>query len=158
MNSSHKNRVLYSAAIRSQHSLAVQDRHGSDPKRQIEIQLSPLSSTTKFPACICSILPSFVAITVHAKPGSKFATITDFTDDALGVQIDAPAQDGESNAALLDYISSVFLSISLASCYRGQKKVGSIGSGSKSRDKIVIVEEVPLLGVFDALDRVFMNH
>lgn len=29
------------------------------------------------------------------------------SDDAVGVQIDAPARDGEANAALLDYISSV---------------------------------------------------
>lgn len=30
-------------------------------------------------------------------------------DEALGVQIDAPAKDGEANAALLEYISSVIL-------------------------------------------------
>lgn len=34
-------------------------------------------------------------------------------DEALGVQIDAPAKDGEANAALLDFISSV---MSLFSC------------------------------------------
>ena len=33
--------------------------------------------------------------------------LADFGDDALGVQIDAPAKDGEANAALLDYMSSV---------------------------------------------------
>ena len=33
--------------------------------------------------------------------------VADFGDDALGVQIDAPAKDGEANAALLDYMSSV---------------------------------------------------
>lgn len=33
--------------------------------------------------------------------------VADFDDDALGVQIDAPAKDGEANAALLDYMSSV---------------------------------------------------
>lgn len=31
----------------------------------------------------------------------------DFDDEALSVQIDAPARDGEANAALLDYIGSV---------------------------------------------------
>lgn len=31
----------------------------------------------------------------------------DFSDESLGVQIDAPAKDGEANAALLEYISSV---------------------------------------------------
>jgi uncharacterized protein YggU (UPF0235/DUF167 family) len=29
------------------------------------------------------------------------------SDEAVGVQIDAPARDGEANAALLDYICSV---------------------------------------------------
>lgn len=33
----------------------------------------------------------------------------------------------------------------------------SIGSGSKSRDKVVIVEEVTLQNVFDALDKVLKN-
>lgn len=36
-----------------------------------------------------------------------FFVNSDFSDEALGVQIDAPAKDGEANAALLDYISSV---------------------------------------------------
>lgn len=34
----------------------------------------------------------------------------------------------------------------------------SIGSGSKSRDKIVIVEEVTLQSVVDALNRVVQNR
>lgn len=40
---------------------------------------------------------------------SKSVENLGFDDDALGVQIDAPAKDGEANAALLDYISSVSL-------------------------------------------------
>lgn len=39
---------------------------------------------------------------------------SDVDDDAVGVQIDAPAKDGEANAALLDYISSVSLSFLLS--------------------------------------------
>lgn len=69
----------------------------------------PPQSAAGYPACLRSISPSSVAITIHAKPGSRLATITDMDDDALGVQIDAPAKDGEANAALLDYISSVIL-------------------------------------------------
>ncbi|CAK9167979.1 unnamed protein product [Ilex paraguariensis] len=34
----------------------------------------------------------------------------------------------------------------------------SIGSGSKSKDKVVIVEEVTLQSVFDALDKAFKSH
>ncbi|GFZ14350.1 hypothetical protein Acr_24g0005400 [Actinidia rufa] len=100
----------------------------------------------QFPSCLRFVPPSSVAITIHAKPGSKIATITDISDYALGVQIDAPAKDGEANAALLDYISSVI---------GVKRRQVSIGSGSKSRDKVVIVEEfqreqpaVPNLGLF----------
>ncbi|KAG6531708.1 UPF0235 protein C15orf40 homolog [Zingiber officinale] len=98
----------------------------------------------KFPGCLRLLPPSTVAITIHAKPGSKVATITDVGDDALGVQIDAPARDGEANAALLDYISSV-LGV--------KKRQVSIGSGSKSREKVVLVQEVTLQNVLDALNK-----
>ncbi|XP_008785792.1 UPF0235 protein C15orf40 homolog [Phoenix dactylifera] len=97
------------------------------------------------PACLRLLPTSSVAITVHAKPGSKVATITDFGDEALGVQIDAPARDGEANAALVDYISSV-LGV--------KKRQVSIGSGSKSREKVVIVQDTNLQNVFDALNKV----
>ncbi|KAL7589298.1 uncharacterized protein LOC111915553 [Lactuca sativa] len=103
----------------------------------------PPPSTTKFPGCMRFIPPSSVAITIHAKPGSKVATITDFDDDALGVQIDAPAKDGEANAALLDFISSVI---------GVKKRQVSLGAGSKSRDKVLIVEGVSLEAVYNALD------
>ncbi|BFG35214.1 hypothetical protein CerSpe_214880 [Prunus speciosa] len=104
----------------------------------------PVNPTNNFPTSIRYIPPSSVAITIHAKPGSKIASITDFSDEALGVQIDAPAKDGEANAALLDYISSV-LGV--------KKRQVSIGSGSKSRDKVVIVEEMTVQSVFDILDK-----
>ncbi|XP_058087064.1 uncharacterized protein LOC131234302 isoform X2 [Magnolia sinica] len=64
------------------------------------------SNENKYPCCIRFLPPSTVAITVHAKPGSKLPAITDINDEALGVQIDAPAKDGEANAALLLFISS----------------------------------------------------
>ncbi|KAL5555703.1 hypothetical protein UlMin_037939 [Ulmus minor] len=107
------------------------------------------SNSPKFPSCLRFVSPSSVAITIHAKPGSKIASITDLSDEALGVQIDAPAKDGEANAALLDYISSV-LGV--------KRRQVSIGSGSKSRDKVVIVEEVTLQSIFDALDKVLKGN
>nr|GMD54928.1 UPF0235 protein C15orf40 homolog isoform X2 [Ipomoea batatas] len=110
---------------------------------------STQSPTSKYPACLRVVAPSSVAITIHAKPGSKIATITDLSDEAVGVQIDAPAKDGEANAALLDYISSVI---------GVKRRQVSIGSGSKSRDKVVIVEEVNVQTVFDALDKASKSH
>ncbi|KAG4203205.1 hypothetical protein ERO13_A05G386900v2 [Gossypium hirsutum] len=104
----------------------------------------PSENDTKFPASIRSVPPSSVAITIHAKPGAKSSSITDFSDDSVGVQIDAPAKDGEANAALLDYISSV-LGV--------KRRQVSIGSGSKSRDKVVVVGDITLQSVFDALNK-----
>ncbi|KAE7998292.1 hypothetical protein FH972_002851 [Carpinus fangiana] len=106
---------------------------------------SPSVQPNNFPSCIRSIPPSSVAITIHAKPGAKSSSITDLSDEAVGVQIDAPAKDGEANAALLDFMSSV-LGV--------KRRQVSIGSGSKSRDKVVIVEEVTIQTVFNALDKV----
>ncbi|KAL7142057.1 hypothetical protein ABFS83_08G096900 [Erythranthe nasuta] len=106
-------------------------------------------SPSKYPACIRPIPPSSVAISIHAKPGSKLAAITDMSDDALGVQIDAPPKDGEANAALIDFISSVI---------GVKRRQVSLGSGSKSRDKVVIIEEVTLQTVFDALNRALLNQ
>ncbi|KAJ9177774.1 hypothetical protein P3X46_012948 [Hevea brasiliensis] len=119
------------------------------PTRPIQInqshrlQIQETISRLVFDSCLRP--PPSIAITIHAKPGAKSSSITDFSDEALGVQIDAPAKDGEANAALLDYISSV-LGV--------KRRQLSIGAGSKSRDKVVIAEEVTLQGVFDALDKV----
>ncbi|KAI4330131.1 hypothetical protein MLD38_028436 [Melastoma candidum] len=99
-------------------------------------------NATGFPSCLRIISPSSVAITVHAKPGSKAASITEVGEEAVGVAIDAPAKDGEANAALLEFISSV-LGV--------KRRQVSIASGSKSRDKVVIVEEVTIQAVSNAL-------
>ncbi|CAM8948909.1 unnamed protein product [Rhodiola kirilowii] len=56
------------------------------------------TANSKFPSCIRSVPRSSVAITIHAKPGSKVAAIT-------GMQIVAPPKDGEANATLIDYAS-----------------------------------------------------
>ncbi|KAL1337516.1 hypothetical protein HN51_032209 [Arachis hypogaea] len=115
-------------------------------KAKAEPRAQPLPQTSdKFPSCIRIMSPSSVAVTIHAKPGSKSASVTDISDEAVGVQIDAPARDGEANAALLNYISSV-LGV--------KRRQVSIGTGSKSRDKTVIVEDVTQQFVFDALDKV----
>ncbi|OWM91412.1 UPF0235 protein C15orf40 [Punica granatum] len=104
----------------------------------------PQPPTSSFPSCLRPVPPSSVAITIHAKPGSKSASITDLSDEAVGVQIDAPPKDGEANAALLDYMSSV-LGV--------KKRQVLLGSGSRSRDKVLIVEDVMIQSVFDALSK-----
>ncbi|KAL0815431.1 hypothetical protein Bca101_071875 [Brassica carinata] len=115
-------------------------------------------NTSSFPACLRLLTPSSVAITIHAKPGSKSASITDVSDEAVGVQIDAPARDGEANAALLEYMSSVNLSLVSSSHKKFsafvlgvKRRQVSLGSGSKCRDKVLIVEDMTQQRVFQAL-------
>ncbi|XP_068660863.1 small ribosomal subunit protein eS25-like [Aristolochia californica] len=43
---------------------------------------------------------------MFAVPSRLLLFVLDLSDEAVGVQIDAPAKDGETNAALLEYISS----------------------------------------------------
>ncbi|KAF3336489.1 hypothetical protein FCM35_KLT19075 [Carex littledalei] len=105
---------------------------------------APAAPDPGVPGCLRLVPPSTVSISIHAKPGSKSASITDIGEDAVGVQIDAPARDGEANAALVDFISSV-LGV--------KKRQVSIGSGSKSREKVVLVQETTLQTVFDALNK-----
>ncbi|XP_020599367.1 UPF0235 protein C15orf40 homolog [Phalaenopsis equestris] len=104
----------------------------------------PAVTTVSFPACLSLIPPSAVSICIRAKPGSKTSAITDVSEEAVGVQIDAPARDGEANAALIDFISSV-LGV--------KRKQVSISSGSKSRVKAILVQEVTIENVFDALNK-----
>ncbi|KAJ0972767.1 hypothetical protein J5N97_020726 [Dioscorea zingiberensis] len=106
----------------------------------------------EFPACLRAVPPFTVAIAVHAKPGSKVATITDVGDEAVGVQIDAPARDGEANAALLEFMSSLGHS-SPMQILGVKKRQVSIGSGSKSREKVVLVEDMTLQNVFNSLNK-----
>uniref|UniRef100_A0A7N0ZXM4 Uncharacterized protein n=1 Tax=Kalanchoe fedtschenkoi TaxID=63787 RepID=A0A7N0ZXM4_KALFE len=114
-------------------------------KAKVGAAADAATASSKFPSCIRHVPPSSVAITIHAKPGSKVAAITDFSDDALGVQIDAPPKDGEANAALIHFMASV-LGV--------KKRQVSLGAGSKSRDKVLVVQDVTLQSVFDALDKV----
>ncbi|KAJ0096996.1 hypothetical protein Patl1_27797 [Pistacia atlantica] len=132
-------------------------KKGKAKAKSGESTQSSQASTNKtqndnLPSCIRVVSSSSVSITIHAKPGSKVSSITDVSDEVVGVQIDAPAKDGEANAALLEYISSVSFVYRRAVLGVKRRQV-SIGSGSKSRDKVVVVEKVTPQNVFNALDK-----
>eukprot|EP00252_Welwitschia_mirabilis_P009835 TRINITY_DN2270_c0_g1_i1.p1 TRINITY_DN2270_c0_g1~~TRINITY_DN2270_c0_g1_i1.p1 ORF type:complete len:123 (-),score=20.08 TRINITY_DN2270_c0_g1_i1:401-769(-) len=107
------------------------------------VQAQSTESST-FPSCLRLVPPSSVSISIRAKPGSKVASVKDVNEEAVGVQIDAPARDGEANAALIDFMSTV-LGV--------KRRQLSIGSGSKSREKTLLVEDTSLQHVYDALIR-----
>lgn len=63
-----------SLSARSLSVMAPSSKKGKGKPNSAESTQPP--STTKFPACIRFVPPSSVAITIHAKPGSKLASIT----------------------------------------------------------------------------------
>lgn len=72
-----------------------------------------------------------VHIRISAKPGSKLSSITDFSQESVGVAISAPPVDGEANTHLLKYPSSVL----------GVRKSDlCLESGARSRCKVVSVQ------------------
>ncbi|KAG6558126.1 hypothetical protein Mapa_000307 [Marchantia paleacea] len=74
---------------------------------------------SSIPASIRSRPDASVSISVHAKPGSKSSGITDVGEERVGVQIDAPARDGEANEALLGFMAEGSSIISSRSNERG---------------------------------------
>ncbi|KAG0488006.1 hypothetical protein HPP92_006558 [Vanilla planifolia] len=108
-----------------------------------------LSAPANIPASLRFVPPSSVFINIRAKPGSKSSTITDIGEEEVGVQIDAPARDGEANAALIDFMSSV-LGV--------KRRQVSLSSGSKSREKVVLVQEVTIENVFGALSKACISQ
>ena len=94
---------------------------------------SPASaSVPPLPACVRASADGSVTLAVHAKPGSKRAGLVALTD-VVEVAIDAPAREGEANAALAEFLADVL---------RVKRRQVSLCSGGKSRDKVFRVEEL----------------
>lgn len=88
-----------------------------------------------------------ILIRIHAKPGAKQNTITDITDDGVGVQIAAPPIDGEANTELIKYLAGIL---------NLRKSDLSLDRGSKSREKTVLVDKttnVTLDNIRDLIER-----
>lgn len=74
-----------------------------------------------------------VTIKIQAKPGAKCNSITDISDEAVGIAISAPPTEGEANAELVKYLASIF----------GVRKSDvSLDRGSRSRQKVVVVSGI----------------
>lgn len=73
-----------------------------------------------------------ICIKILAKPGSKQNSITDISDEGIGVQIAAPPVEGEANTELVKYLSKVL----------GLRKSDvSLDKGSKSRQKTILISK-----------------
>ncbi|XP_066155574.1 UPF0235 protein C15orf40 homolog [Euwallacea fornicatus] len=71
-----------------------------------------------------------ILIQIHAKPGAKQNTITDVSDDGIGIQINAPPVEGSANIELVKFIASFLGLKSSAVC---------LERGHKSRNKVLRV-------------------
>ncbi|KAL9273428.1 hypothetical protein AKJ16_DCAP26902 [Drosera capensis] len=134
-------------------SASMLSRHHSPHETRLQIRLNHRSLL--YPDDIVADFPSFAII-------SFGGVVPYINDDAVASRIDAPARDGEANAALLDFISSLEGRVdcheksdsNLGNRFWGlNRRQISLGSGSKSREKVVVVENVTLQGVSDALGK-----
>lgn len=84
-----------------------------------------------------------IIIKIHAKPGAKQNSVTDFLDEAIGIQIAAPPVDGEANAELVKYISKVL---------QLRKSDVSVDRGSKSKEKTILIDKSAAMTVAQAIE------
>jgi len=66
-----------------------------------------------------------------AKPGAKQSNITDISADGVGVQIAAPAREGEANEELVRFLADIL---------NVKKRSISLDKGTKSRQKVVTID------------------
>lgn len=76
-----------------------------------------------------------LVISVHAKLGAKQSAVTDVSADVVSTQISAPAQKGEANAELMQF---------LANLLGVRKSSVLLECGHKSREKCVRVQDCKL--------------
>eukprot|EP00842_Homolaphlyctis_polyrhiza_P004122 jgi/Hompol1/4710/HPOL_002300-RA len=73
-----------------------------------------------------------IRLSVHVKPGAKVSQVTDTNGEAVGIQLAAPARDGEANAELMDFLAATL----------GLRKYHlELIAGHKSREKVVKIEQ-----------------
>ncbi|ELR11677.1 uncharacterized protein ACA1_260830 [Acanthamoeba castellanii str. Neff] len=96
------------------------------------------------PQCIGTTKEGNVKLTVHVKPNAKISAVTDMSSEAIGVALAAPPRDGEANAELVDFMAGVL---------EARKKQVELVSGSKSRDKVLLVTAMTPEQVHEKLRR-----
>lgn len=97
-------------------------------------------STVVSDDCITLSKTGSIQVKILAKPGARQNQITDLSPDGVGVQISAPPVEGEANTELVKYLSKVL----------GVRKSDvSLDRGSKSRNKVIIVDQEAKLSVDD---------
>lgn len=55
-----------------------------------------------------TLTKSGIKINFHAKPGAKTSSLSDISEEGIGIRIGAPPKDGEANSELVEYLAQVF--------------------------------------------------
>jgi len=97
------------------------------------------SSASKIPNCIRQA-GAAVRVTVHAKPNARVSAVTGWDDEALGVAVAAPPTEGLANVALCEYLAQI-LSV--------RPRRVALDRGSRSRHKVVVVEDTEASAVWE---------
>lgn len=106
------------------------------PKKKVPVKETTPAVTTD--DCITVAKTGSIQVKILAKPGSKQNNITDFSPEGVGVQIAAPPVEGEANTELVKYMAKVL----------GVRKSDvSLDRGSKSRNKVILVDKEANLSV-----------
>lgn len=105
------------------------------PKKKTSAKEAPAVPTDD---CITVSKTGSIQVKILAKPGAKQNQITDSSPEGIGVQIAAPPVEGEANTELVKYLSKVL----------GVRKSDvSLDRGSKSRNKVILVDKEANLSV-----------
>lgn len=86
-----------------------------------------------------------ITLTLHIQPGAKKTEIGGVHGDALKIRLNAPPVDGRANAALIDFLATLF---------KISKSRISLKSGQTSRRKVLVVEGMTV----DAAIQLFLNQ
>ncbi|XP_029194094.2 UPF0235 protein C15orf40 homolog isoform X1 [Acropora millepora] len=126
----HKSAVLTSSTTMPKKGKVV----GNSSKAKYHEDLPRAEDSTQV---ISAIKDGKIRIKILAKPGAKQSNITDISPDGVGVQIAAPAREGEANGELVRYFAEV-LDV--------RKSSISLDRGLKSRAKVLVIdsEEISL--------------
>ncbi|XP_068169040.1 UPF0235 protein C15orf40 homolog [Antennarius striatus] len=104
------------------------------PKKEKAVKVPVAGSGAAAAGLPCSVAAdgsSSVIISVHVKPSAKRSSITEVSDDSVGVSIAAPPADGEANAELVRYLAEVL---------QLKRSHISLDKGSRYRDKLIRVD------------------
>lgn len=122
----------------SKKSKAKTTKNTSKPTPKEQVENTPISYDSS----------NNILIKILAKPGAKQNSVTDISEEGIGIQINASPVEGQANTELLKYIATV----------TGVKKGDiTLVKGGKSRQKTVSIRS-GVIEITEALEKFRLNQ